>query len=149
MITPADPYEIENLAADPRYAEDLERLRGELERWQQEYGDLGLIPEAELIERWRPGGVMPLTEPPQLEIVDGQIFASCATAGASIGWTSDPPAGEAAPGSAFESTTGEPQTEGRSWKLYSEPVAAPEGRKIWFRAHRLGYRASPDVLIRE
>ena len=142
----ADPYEIQNLADDPRYAADLERLRHALMQWQQTYGDLGMIPEMELIERWRPRGVWPLTEPPTLQIGHGRIEATCATAGASIGWTADPPGPHEAP-SALGSITGDPDTGGRAWQLYSAPIAAPAGVTLWFRAHRLGYRASTDTAV--
>ncbi|MDZ4718490.1 MAG: sulfatase [Roseiflexaceae bacterium] len=142
----ADPYEIENIADDPRYAADVERLRNALQQWQQEYGDLGLIPEAELIERWRPGGLPQITEPPVLQIVEGRLSATCATTGASIGWTTDPPELPIAL-SPFSRITGDPETDGRSWNLYSAPIPAPAGTTIWFRAHRLGYQASIDAAI--
>ncbi|HWQ15300.1 MAG TPA: sulfatase [Roseiflexaceae bacterium] len=142
----ADPYEIEDLAGDPRYAADLTRLRDALAEWQQTYGDLGLIPEAELIERWRPGGVAPATAPPAVEIVDGRIVATCATEGASIGWTADPPRPHEAPG-LLSQITGDPDTGGRAWHLYRAPFPAPPGITLWFRAQRLGYQASADVAV--
>jgi uncharacterized sulfatase len=142
----ADPYEIENLAGDPRYAADVERLRNALEQWQQAYGDLGMIPETELIERWRPGGLAQVTQPPTVQIVDGQLVATCATAGASIGWTTDPPAADHAP-SQMGRITGDPTTGGRTWQLYSAPFIAPAGVKMWFRAHRLGFQASEDMIV--
>ena len=142
----ADPYEIQNLADDPCYAADLERLRNALVQWQQTYGDLGMIPEMELIERWRPGGEWPLTEPPALQIEHGRIVATCATIGASIGWTADPPGPHEAP-SLLGSITGDPDTGGRAWQLYTAPIAAPAGMTLWFRAHRLGYRASADTAV--
>lgn len=40
-----DPWEVRNLAADPQYAEVLERLRGALFRWMIDSRDLGLVPE--------------------------------------------------------------------------------------------------------
>lgn len=142
----ADAYEIDDLAGDPRYAADLERLRNALAEWQASYGDLGLMPEAELIERWRPGGEWPATEPPTIQIVGGRIVAGCATAGASIGWTADPPGAYEPPGM-LSRVTGDPDAGGRAWRLYSAPFAPPPGAKLWFRAQRLGYRASPDVEL--
>lgn len=49
-----DPHEIDNLAADPAYAETLARLKTALTEWQLRIGDLGLIPESE-IERLKQG----------------------------------------------------------------------------------------------
>jgi N-sulfoglucosamine sulfohydrolase len=46
-----DPWEVTNLASDPKYAADLKRLRGEVENWMIQNGDLGLLPESELHAR--------------------------------------------------------------------------------------------------
>ncbi len=40
-----DPYERNNLADDPRYTEDLSRLKAELDRWMNEQGDEGQATE--------------------------------------------------------------------------------------------------------
>lgn len=47
--TEADPHEVVNLADRPEHAETLKRLRAALERWQEEVGDSGLIPEPLLV----------------------------------------------------------------------------------------------------
>ncbi len=44
----ADPHEIHNLAEDPSYAGKLQEMRAALAQWQNEIGDIGLIPEAEI-----------------------------------------------------------------------------------------------------
>lgn len=144
--TGADPHENHNLADDPRYAAELGRLRDALAQWQQTYGDLGLLPEAELIERWRPGGVSPATEPPRVQVVAGRVVATCTTEGASIGWTTDAPRSDVA-SSPFAAVAGDPNTGGRRWRLYSGPLVAPAGATVWFRAHRLGYEESSDVAL--
>ncbi len=41
----ADPWEVNNLADDPQYAEVLARLRAENDRWMMEIKDTGLMPE--------------------------------------------------------------------------------------------------------
>jgi len=41
----SDPYETKNLAADPKYAQQLSKLRKTLYDWMIETKDLGLIPE--------------------------------------------------------------------------------------------------------
>lgn len=41
----ADPHEVHNLAGFPKYQRTLKRLRGILERWMAETGDMGAIPE--------------------------------------------------------------------------------------------------------
>ena len=47
--TQADPHEVVNLADRPEHAETLGRMRAALERWQEEVGDSGLIPEPLLV----------------------------------------------------------------------------------------------------
>jgi uncharacterized sulfatase len=47
----ADPWETRNLAGDPQYRDDLERLRAECSDWMQRTGDLGLLPEREVFAR--------------------------------------------------------------------------------------------------
>ncbi len=166
----ADPHEVDNLADNPAYADDLRRLRCAVEDWQQTFGDLGLIHEEELIERWRPGGVEQVTSPPELTFTDGQIVAGCPTPGASIAWTADPPPPSPQPEPSIADGTaalvgelpaerrdetlalvgmwwGAPPIDGRSWHLYSGPVAVEAGVPLWFRACRLGYGDSADVVI--
>jgi N-sulfoglucosamine sulfohydrolase len=47
----ADPHMIRNLAADPLYAEVMDRMRRELRTWQLESRDLGLMSEYEMHRR--------------------------------------------------------------------------------------------------
>jgi arylsulfatase A-like enzyme len=47
----ADPYEVHNLARDPKHAKKLKELRGELDKWIKQTHDMGAIPETELIKR--------------------------------------------------------------------------------------------------
>lgn len=46
-----DPWEVHNLAGDPKYAGVLEELRGEKERWMSEIRDTGLMPEGDMSTR--------------------------------------------------------------------------------------------------
>jgi uncharacterized sulfatase len=163
----ADPHEIRNLASDPAFGGELSRLRDAVDRWQETYGDLGLIPERELVGRWRANGITSTTEAPVVEILHDRVVATCATGGASITWTADPPpdAPARAPSASdaaarlLNSFSGLPSTvalpdadpqEGheteqrRSCRLYRGPFAPPEG-PIWFRACRIGYEDSPEV----
>ncbi len=47
----ADPYEIKNLAGDPKYASTLKEMREAIEKWVVDTKDLGEVPEKELIKR--------------------------------------------------------------------------------------------------
>ena len=62
--TDADPHEVHNLAADPKHAPVLERMRGELFAWMRETGDFGLLPECEFDALKRPGDAYEVTSAP-------------------------------------------------------------------------------------
>lgn len=47
----ADPHEVHNLADDPQHRQTLLALRAEQLSWSDATGDLGLLPEAELVRR--------------------------------------------------------------------------------------------------
>jgi len=47
----ADPHCVKNLAEDPKHAEAKDKLSAKLNAWIQDTGDLGAVPERELIER--------------------------------------------------------------------------------------------------
>ncbi|MGM9470420.1 sulfatase family protein [Pseudarthrobacter sp. YS3] len=142
----ADPHETVNLAGRPEHESDLQRLRLALRDWQEEYGDLGLQPEADLIEQWRPGGRGRLTEEPEVSLnAEGWLVARCTTDGASIGWTLDPPSSDVPRRSPLDEMTGAPENDGRRWNLYTGPFHAPEGTEVWVRAWRLGFEPSPEA----
>ena len=143
--TEADPHEVCNLAADPAYGGELECLRSELDRWLREVGDMGEIPESEMVGQWNPGGKQPQTatpvcipicaENPGIEpALDGGAYSHpllvqlhCATQGASIAYT-------------FESG------DDPRWLLYTAPLPLPPGETlVRARAIRIGYRESEET----
>jgi uncharacterized sulfatase len=146
----ADPHETRNLAADPQHTAILTQLRAALQQWQDRCGDLGLRPEAELLAGWRPGGRAHATAAPTVAGTPEGLAAQCATAGASIAWTADPPR-EAREQTPLERVAGIPAEDGRRWRLYNGPVGAdalPAGAgTVWFRAFRLGFEPSPEVTV--
>ena len=142
--TRSDPYEIHNLADDPDYKPELERLRDALDVWTQEVGDMGKIPEAEMVRQWYPDGKQPETAPPLFIPIcekspgrnpapEGGNFRApalmqihCATQGASIAYT-------------FE------EGDSPRWLLYTTPLCLPEGRTaLRARAIRIGYKESKE-----
>lgn len=147
-----DPYEEWNLADSAAHAADLERLRGALEQWQHTYGDLGFLSEDDLMERWRPGGVWSVTATPEIADRADVTAATCATDGARIVWTADPPSGEsghpvteaASMGSGAEDI-GAPAADGRRWFLLCA-ATPPAGERVWLKACRLGYLDSAEVV---
>jgi N-sulfoglucosamine sulfohydrolase len=130
--TRVDPYEVNNLAEDPKFAQKLAELRRAHKRWKEETGDLGHIPEPELIKKlWPPHGVQPQTEKPQHELLkrnnkSTSIRLYSATQGASIAYRTD-------------------STD--RWKLYSSPIAVQAGSPVFARAIRIGYKESEELFI--
>ncbi len=117
--TQADPDEVRNLAGDPGYADIQSRLSARLEAWIEESGDMGRIPERELVARIWPNGLQPQTASvTACTNVGGKVLLGSATIGASIGYGG--PDGQAL--------------------LYAQPIDAAEPFKA--RAVRYGYRPS-------
>ena len=139
-----DPHEEINLASDPSYAAVLTRLDEALSAWQDRYGDLGLVPEDDLLERWRPGGVWPVTEAPTIDPSTGRLAS--ATPGAVVAWTQEaPPPPQLVPD--FVRLTGAPEMDGRRWRLLSTDRPGPEHSRVRLRAWRVGFRPSPEVEV--
>jgi len=129
--TENDPYEVKNLAGDPAYAKKLAELRYAHEKWREETGDVGLIPEAELNEQRRPGGMWSVTADPIISFDDGKFYLECKTEGASI---------------AYRVGKNLPTGEAGHWNLYLQPVPLTSpGETIQCKACRLGYRDSQIV----
>ena len=137
-----DPYEIHNLAYDARFSPVVGRMRTALRAWQQEIGDLGSIPESQMVERMWPGHIQPVTSMVQLipncssnrgetPKDEGGTFEGpmtlqlyCPTQGASIGYT-------------FE------KGEKPHWNLYTGPLKMARGISIIrTKAIRYGYKES-------
>ena len=142
--TQTDPHEIDNLAADPTHAEELLRLRAALDGWLSDVGDLGKLDEAQMVQRWYPGGEQPQTAPPlfipicadspgrELSPGGGRfegplvVQLHSATQGASIAYTL--------------------QSGGDArWRLYTEPVGFPPGETtLRAKAVRIGFSDSNE-----
>jgi len=91
--TETDPYELKDIAQDAVYHDALMELRNAMDLWLSEVGDLGAMPERELIYDyfWK-GGSQPQTLPVSVETgktPDGShilLQFECDTPGASIVW---------------------------------------------------------------
>jgi hypothetical protein len=90
-----DPHEVTNLAGVPEHQAVLARMRQTLNDWQNATGDLGLVPEAELRERMRPGGVwtrvaVPAVKDARPKAGMVRLSLSAETPGASFAYTTEP-----------------------------------------------------------
>jgi len=127
-----DPYEVNNLASDPRSHDILERLRDEHLKWKEETKDWGLIPETELIkELWPPDGIQPATKDPEFNVKENTesgmqlVSLSCSTPGSSIAYTLD---------------------DSEHWLLYSKPFEVSNEVRVSAQAIRIGYKPSEIVV---
>ncbi|MDZ7723614.1 MAG: sulfatase-like hydrolase/transferase [candidate division KSB1 bacterium] len=123
-----DPHELNNLADDPAYADDLRRLRQECKDWMQRIDDKGFMTEKELVYSMWPGGVQPETQAPVITVADGQVRITCPTRGASIGYQ----------------INGTGYTK-EHWFLYTGSFRINPGDTIRCVAHRIGYQPSPVI----
>ncbi len=124
--TANDPHELHNLADDPTYAADLQRLRGAMDAWLAKAGDMSDIPEPAMAQRFWPGGKQPDTVAPTVTITEGRATVTDAEAGASIGY----------------------RLNGGPWRLYTTPVPVRQGDKVEAKAIRYGCRESDTVSAR-
>ena len=127
-----DPHEVKNLANSEKHQSELIRLRQALEQWQKETKDLGSIPENELRERMRPGGVWAQASMPKIattgdEGVSVTVRLTCETPGASVAYTTE--AGDRA-----------------RWKLYSQEITLKRGVRLRAKACRLGFIDSSEAI---
>jgi uncharacterized sulfatase len=124
--TVSDPHEVNNLADDPQHAATLARLRAVQDSWRDAVGDLGLMAEADVMERQRPGGQWSTTADPAISMSGGRATITCEVDGASIAYRiGRGPAGR--------------------WLLYTGPVSLMPGETIQAQACRLGYKDSQIV----
>ncbi len=126
-----DPYELHNLAENPKYADQLKKMRAEMDRWLKAIGDQPNLPERELIDQlWKGKDQQPVTANPEYEVRDNQVRLSCTTDGASIG---------------YKVIT--KQHSPKSWEVYTQPFHLPQGATIEVIAHRIGFKPSDMMTI--
>ncbi|WP_269540638.1 sulfatase-like hydrolase/transferase [Cerasicoccus fimbriatus] len=145
--THADPHELNDLSADPKFTATLSRLRDSLDSWLREVGDMSELNEFEMVRRWYPDGKQPQTTAPLPVVVDvnhpgvdfyqseehyqapAWLMLESSTEGASIAWRY-----------ADDSRD--------HWRLYTQPIQLNEGaHRITAKAIRIGYINSEAVSI--
>jgi N-sulfoglucosamine sulfohydrolase len=128
-----DPYELNNIAADPVYTGKLAELRKEMDSWMSFIDDKGLMPEVELIESMWPNGVQPATLAPIAKKSgnDGLITLHSETEGASVGYQ----------------LLSEGDEVGTTWQIYLNPVSVRTDQRLLAIAHRIGFIPSPIITV--
>jgi hypothetical protein len=125
-----DRDEVRNLVQLPEHQAKLKEMRTALGVWQMEIGDLGFVPEYDLVNMMWPGMSQPTTEKVVFKKEGSKLILTSTTEGSSIAYQVDDATG------------------GKRWKLYSEPLTMGSFKKIAARAVRIGYKTS-DVTIYE
>ncbi|MBN3521641.1 sulfatase [Algoriphagus lutimaris] len=125
--TQVDPWEFNNLAGNPEYDAKLEELRKAHLDWIDYYGDLGAIPEMEMVREWW-GGMdqAPNTEPAAILYEDGLVALKSSTPSASIGYR---------------------KSSADVWQVYTKPFEWNAGDSLYVLAHRIGYEPSTEAII--
>jgi arylsulfatase A-like enzyme len=131
--TQEDPHEVNNLVGVADFASKLEELRSAHKTWVEETGDLGMIPERELVKKlWPPDGVQPETDTPAFSRGSGgfdeafELSLSCSTEGASIAY--------------------KVQDVDR-WLLYTQPIRIEQTSRVTAKAIRIGFKPSREAAI--
>jgi arylsulfatase A-like enzyme len=155
-----DPHQLHNLAADPAYATKLRDMRAAYDAWEKKTGDLGAIPEQDMVSSWWHGKLEPpKTEDPLIVQTADGVRISCKTPGATIGYRIMRQAdsvpvvkrpvfsydgafvsGRARPGAMMDVPV--------PWAIYKgESVRLRNGEKIVVRAQRIGYTHAESAFI--
>lgn len=137
--TQADPFEIHNLASEPRHFARMAQMRQALDAWIAECNDPLDMPEDELVRTrvYPPDGRQPTTARPTVRVdpVTGgkvRLTITCATPGASIGYRIRPARDE---------------DSRKPWTIYNGPVEIPSTGPIEVIAHRIGFKPSPRIEV--
>jgi uncharacterized sulfatase len=123
----ADPHEVNNLAGDPAFVGELERLRKVHLEWTSATKDLGYLPEPEMDALKWPGGRVPRCARPALwETPTGLALAS-GTPGSSVVYRL--------------------KGEFNGWRLYTTPLDPALGDGLRAVACRIGFEDSEEVVF--
>lgn len=128
-----DPFNLNNLIEDPKYAVKAQELREALNWWIVEVGDMGNMPEATMVKQMWPGNTQPQTSQPEFSISDERISLRCSTKGASIAYI-------------LSDTIIQPDLNS-GWQLYSKPLEIKKTKYLYAMSNRIGYADSKAIEI--
>ncbi len=143
--THTDPFEIRNLASDPRYLGKMAPMRAALDRWIAGCNDPLDLPEDELVcsRVYPPNGQQPVTAAPVVRIDPmgmgaRRLTVVCATEGASIGFRLR----------RANETKSAHQDRRDTWTIYQRPVEIGSDDVVEVVAHRIGFKPSQVIVVR-
>jgi len=130
-----DPFNLHNLAADVNYQSQLVELRTAFFNNLHKHTDLGLIPEAQLIEMMWPDNKQPETSNPVVRVEKNMVSIASKTKGASIAYK-------------IADNPDEKFDYNSHWKLYTKPLTLKKGMFVYALAERIGYKESNIVIYK-
>lgn len=125
-----DPYELHNLIADPRYQDDIARLRKEHERWVNEECPRWKETELESMEKMWPGAKQPSLLKPQYEKTRKGVILKSEDEGVSFAYQIN--------------NCGADGRKGH-WFIYNGPIRVKKGDRLTFMSVRAGMKNSETV----
>ncbi len=131
----SDPFNLNNVAGNPKYAEILEELRSKLVLKSKKQKDFAEIPESEMILSMWPNNVQPVTQNVVFKQKTKGLCLSSVTKGASIAYC------------VSEENNLKLNYNSR-WKLYSNPLTLKKGMYLYTIAERIGFKPSEIRKIR-
>lgn len=120
-----DPYEVHNLAGDPRFAGVRQRMSAALDSWLQRVGDGSEEAENSMVERIHAGGEQRVTPAPAVRVANSRLQLTPASPGHSL----------------------EYRLDDGPWRLYTGPVSIGPGVSASARAIRYGWAGSETVVV--
>ena len=125
-----DPYQLNNLASNPKYASKLKELRALEQKQFEDKLDYGKYYEADLINQMWPNGQQPQTEAVKIEKKKDKVCLNSATKGASISYI------------VVSKDAKEKITNNSQWQLYTSPITVDANATIIAKASRIGFKES-------
>jgi arylsulfatase A-like enzyme len=116
-----DAGQLNNLAADPAAAADLQRLSSALDAFMLSAPDLSTLDDQALQDRFAPGGVQAVTARPTGRFVRDRLVLESMTPGAAVLWR---------------------KSRSEPWRLYRDAAPVKEGDWIEAKAVRYGFKES-------
>lgn len=128
--TKTDPYQLHNLASDPKFKNKLEELRAYCKAQFEDKKDYATTNEAKMIAQMWPNNVQPITSAVKSAVKNGKVTLTCETKSSSISYIEVP------------KDSKEKITKDSHWKLYTKPFVPTKGMKVLVKANRIGFKES-------
>jgi hypothetical protein len=136
--THSDPFEIHNLASNPKHFDKMAKMRTALDTWIEECDDPLDMPEDKLVRTrvYPPEGQQPTTATPDIRLSPvgrgkSNLTINCKTKGASIGFR------------IRTNIAKQSSEDSHPWTIYNGPVQVDSKCIIEAIAHRIGFKPSP------